>query len=151
MSHGNAIRQKNYFFLHLVTILVRRRYLLVLVETRFLKIQAFWSRESRASTGHCLLMIHSLPSGYANVIARYEESSLNYLVSTYIFEQSSPLPLCSKDTNADRLAKRIKKTLDELSLLYDIGIELELVPQDNDMFIQLENLKKGFGKTMEAA
>ncbi|KAJ5416334.1 hypothetical protein N7491_011369 [Penicillium cf. griseofulvum] len=65
--------------------------------------------------------------------------------------QSSPLPLCSKDTNADRLAKRIKKTLDELSLLYDIGIELELIPQDNDMFIQLENLKKGFCKAMKVA
>ncbi|BCR87932.1 uncharacterized protein ACHE_40496A [Aspergillus chevalieri] len=65
--------------------------------------------------------------------------------------QSSPLPLCSKDTNADRLAKRIKKTLDELSLLYDIGIELELVPQDNDMFTQLESLKKAFCKAMKVA
>lgn len=76
---------------------------------------------------------------------------LNYLASTYIFEQSPPLPPCSKDTNADRLATRIKKTLDELSLLYNIGIELDLVPQDNNMFTQLENLKKGFCKAMKAA
>ena len=68
-----------------------------------------------------------------------------------IFKQPSPSPLCSKDTNADRLAKRIKKTLDELSLLYDIGIELELLPQDNDMFTQLESLKKGFCKAMKVA
>lgn len=151
MSRGNVSRLENYFFLLPVTFLVRRRYRLVLVETHFPKTRAFWSRVGGAFTGRYLLTIHSLPSGYPSIVSRYEESSLNYLASTYIFEQSSPLPLCSKDTNADRLAKRIKKTLDELSLLYDIGIELELVPQDNDMFTQLENLKKGFCKAMKVA
>lgn len=83
MSHGYAIRQKNYFSLHLVTFLVRRRHLLVLVETRFLKMQAFWSRADWASMGHCLLMIRSLQSGYPNVIARYEELSFK-LSSFYL-------------------------------------------------------------------
>lgn len=79
------------------------------------------------------------------------KSPINYLTSTYSIEQSSPLPLCSKDSNADRLAKRIKKTLDELSLLYEIGIELELVPRDSEMFTQLESLKKGFCTAMKVA
>lgn len=60
----------------------------------------------------------------------------------YAFELSLPLPMCPKDTDADRLAKRIKKTLNGSSLLYVIGIELKLVPQDNDMFTRLESVKK---------
>ena len=48
--------------------------------------------------------------------------------------------------HADRLVKRIGTIVDELNMLYKIGVELELMLGDDEMTAQLEGLRGGFCK-----
>lgn len=49
-----------------------------------------------------------------------------------------------KNKHAERLVKRIDSIVDELNMLYKLGIELELMLRDDDMAAQLEGLRGGF-------
>lgn len=60
--------------------------------------------------------------------------------------KTQPLTTDPKNKHAERLVKRIYNIVDELNLLYDLGIELELMLRDDNMSAQLEGLKRGFCK-----
>ncbi|KAJ5628743.1 hypothetical protein N7490_010971 [Penicillium lividum] len=58
--------------------------------------------------------------------------------------KSQPLVSGPKNKHAERLIKRIDSIVNELSSLYEIGIELELMHHDDNMSAQLEGLKGAF-------
>jgi hypothetical protein len=65
-------------------------------------------------------------------------------LSSAATETAQSPPTSHKNRHSERLVNRIHNTLDELSMLYNIGIELELMHKDDQMAAHLEALKRGF-------
>lgn len=61
-------------------------------------------------------------------------------------QRSQPLVESPGKKHADRLVKRIGTLVDELYMVYKIGVELELMLQDDEMSAQLKGLRGKLSK-----